>query len=140
MKPSSIPSRCTTLISVVLIVIATALMFYPGLAAHIQSSAQPNHFNGDVRQWIWPLMRFHDSSLFPDDYIGDYFQALMPLGYKSFFQLTSTVIDPRVMSKVLPPGAWLVLRQPGLLCRSACQAMPIWITWLVAVRARSAIP
>ena len=53
-------------------VIALAVLFGPSLAEHARNAADPRCFNDDSRQQIWPLLRYHDPSLFQDDYVAQY--------------------------------------------------------------------
>ena len=57
----------------------------------------------DARQHVFWMRRFLDPSLFPNDWIADYFQSVAPLGYTTLYRLFATVgIDPVLLSKFLP--------------------------------------
>jgi hypothetical protein len=90
---------------------ATLLAIDPlSLWEHIQNSANPYIFTDDVRQQIWPLFKWQDPALFPDDYIASYYlDAYMPRGYVIFFGAASWVADPQVISKILPYLDYLIV-------------------------------
>lgn len=57
----------------------------------------------DARQHVFWMRRFLDPSLFPNDWIADYFQSVAPLGYTTLYRLFAIVgIDPVLLSKFLP--------------------------------------
>lgn len=90
-----------------LIELAFAIVFFlcvfgPSLYSHMSNSADPNQFNDDSRQQIWPFLRYYDSALFQDDYIATYYLDCLPIGYKGLYRSWSTIGDPRVLSKVIP--------------------------------------
>ncbi len=87
-----------------LVIALLAAIFGPGLVAHMQSSADPLYFNGDVRQQIYPFYRFQGGDdLHPDDYFADYFLANLPLGFIGLYGgLARVGVDPAALSKVVP--------------------------------------
>lgn len=57
----------------------------------------------DVRQHVFWMQRFLDPSVFPDDLIADYYQAVEPLGFTLLFRIVAMAgIDPILFSKILP--------------------------------------
>ncbi|MBD1896881.1 hypothetical protein [Coleofasciculus sp. FACHB-129] len=57
----------------------------------------------DARVYVFWMQRFVDSSLFPNDFITDYFQAITPSGYAAFYRLIAFLgIEPLGLSKLLP--------------------------------------
>ncbi|MBD2743497.1 hypothetical protein [Coleofasciculus sp. FACHB-1120] len=57
----------------------------------------------DARVYVFWMQRFVDSGLFPNDFIADYFQAITPSGYATFYRLIAFVgIEPLGLSKLLP--------------------------------------
>jgi len=63
----------------------------------------------DARQHVFWMRRFLDPTLFPNDWIADYFQSVAPLGYTTFYQLFAAVgIDPILFSKFLPIALGLI--------------------------------
>jgi hypothetical protein len=50
---------------------------------HIDRGFEPRFFGDDVRQQIYPFFRYVDSSLFPNDYIADYYLDCLPLGFRA---------------------------------------------------------
>lgn len=85
----------------------------------------------DARQHVFWMRRFLDQSLFPNDWIADYFQSVAPLGYSSLYQLFATVgIDPMLLNKFLP----IVL---GLITTAYCfgicmQMLPVPMAGFIA--------
>ncbi|MBF2078368.1 MAG: hypothetical protein IGR76_07565 [Synechococcales cyanobacterium T60_A2020_003] len=58
----------------------------------------------DARQHVFWMQRFMDSTLFPNDWIADYFQSVAPWGYQWLYHGAALVgIDPLLFSKILPP-------------------------------------
>ena len=85
------------------LLLATLLaMFAPRYVEHIRAASAPTRFKGDARQDVWLLLRFYDERLFQDDYSADYYQARMPKGCQWLYRVTSTVVDPRIVGKILP--------------------------------------
>jgi len=68
---------------------------------HIARGFDPYIFNDDARQQIYPLFRYADSSLFPNDYIADYYLACLPLGFRALYALSAPLLDPAVSSKAV---------------------------------------
>lgn len=57
----------------------------------------------DARQHVFWMMRFVDSSLFPNDLIANYFQSVAPIGYSKLYQFAASIgINPLVFNKLLP--------------------------------------
>ncbi|MDX2212728.1 MAG: hypothetical protein SFY66_05505 [Oculatellaceae cyanobacterium bins.114] len=57
----------------------------------------------DVRQHVFWMERFIDPGLFPNDLIANYFQAVAPVGYKTFYYWMSQLgFDPLLLAKFLP--------------------------------------
>lgn len=68
----------------------------------------------DARQHVFWMRRFLDASLFPNDWIADYFQSVAPWGYSNLYKLFALFgVDPIILSKFLP----IVL---GLITTSYC--------------------
>ncbi|HIK16491.1 MAG TPA: hypothetical protein IGS53_14580 [Leptolyngbyaceae cyanobacterium M33_DOE_097] len=71
--------------------------------------SQPYITNDDARQHIFWMHRFVDPTLFPNDFIADYFQAVAPIGYKALYQgLAAIGIHPLLANKLLPPILLLI--------------------------------
>ncbi|MBE9149530.1 hypothetical protein IQ257_13700 [Coleofasciculus sp. LEGE 07092] len=85
--------------------LALSLMFaviYSSLALQ-QAFSADYVVQDDARQHVFWMQRFLDSQLFPNDRIADYFQSVVPVGYRTLYQLMAAVgIEPLVLSKVLP--------------------------------------
>lgn len=78
------------------------LIFVPALLSHMQRAVDPLIFNDDARQQIHAFYRYSDSALFPHDYIGDYYLASLPLGYRGFYMLAGYFGLATELSKIIP--------------------------------------
>ena len=87
---------------------ALGIVHGPTLAEHIARGVNPNVFNDDARQQIYPFFRYADSSLFPNDYVGDYYLDCLPIGFRALYTLSAPLIDPAVSSKVVGYLALLI--------------------------------
>jgi hypothetical protein len=85
----------------ILVVGALGFVFGPALATHITRGFDPHIFNDDARQQIYPFFRYADSSLFPNDYIADYYLDCLPLGFRALYTLSAPLIDPAVSNKIV---------------------------------------
>jgi len=57
----------------------------------------------DARQHVFWMLRFLDSSFFPNDLIADYFQSVAPAGYTNLYRLASAFgVHPFLFNKCLP--------------------------------------
>lgn len=75
----------------------------------------------DARQHVFWMARFIDPQLFPNDPIADYFQAVAPVGYATFYRLMAQVgIEPAVLAKILPLVLGLVT---SVYCFGVCLQM-----------------
>jgi hypothetical protein len=92
-----------------LIVVTLTAMFGPGIREHIRFGFNPWNFNDDVRQQMWPLLRYADAKLFRDDYVADYFLANYPRGFRLLYELSAPFVDPRAFGKALPYAQLLVV-------------------------------
>jgi hypothetical protein len=119
---------------------SAALLLSLYFAARTMAPAfQPGVVQDDARQHIFWMARFRDATLFRDDPIADYFEAVAPPGYKALYWLTSLLIEPLLASKLLPFALgltfagflWLVVRR---LHRSPAAAflattLATWYAW-----------
>jgi hypothetical protein len=63
----------------------------------------PNLVQDDARQHIFWMRRYLDPTLFPNDLIANYFQAIGPAGYKAFYWIFAKFgVDPMLVGKLLP--------------------------------------
>jgi len=80
-----------------------ALVYGPHLLRSMRRAATPLIVNDDARQQIFPFFRYMDASLFPSDYIGDYYlDAFLPTGYRWLYRAAATLWDPTALSATLP--------------------------------------
>jgi len=80
---------------------ALGIVYGPALAMHIGRGVDPQVFNDDARQQIYPFFRYADSSLFPNDYIGDYYLDNLPIGFRALYTISAPLIDPAVSNKIV---------------------------------------
>jgi MFS family permease len=85
----------------VLVIGALGLVYGNALSTHITRGFDPRIFNSDARQQIYPFFRYADSSLFPNDYIADYYLDCLPLGFRALYTLSAPLIDPAVSNKIV---------------------------------------
>lgn len=85
----------------VLVLGALAFVYGPTLVAHMSRGFDPRIFNDDARQQIYPFFRYADSSLFPNDYIGDYYLDNLPIGFRALYTISAPLIDPAVSNKIV---------------------------------------
>jgi hypothetical protein len=69
---------------------------------HMQRAADPLIFNDDARQQIPPFFRYAESQIGSRDYLGDYYLACFPLGYRLVYATAAGFWDPVSRSKVVP--------------------------------------
>lgn len=63
----------------------------------------------DARQHVFWMQRFLDPSLFPNDWISDYFQSIAPTGYHLFYRIPALLgINPLLFNKFLPMALGLI--------------------------------
>jgi hypothetical protein len=76
--------------------------FGPALLGHLKLAADPTVINDDARQQIYPFFRYEDRELFPRDYIGKYYLACLPIGYRALYTVGAFVWGAEPLSKLLP--------------------------------------
>lgn len=77
-------------------------VFYSSLALRAAFRV-PLLVSDDARQHVFWMERFRDSTLFPNDIIADYFQAVAPAGYKFLYWTFAKLgLDPLLFSKIFP--------------------------------------
>lgn len=75
--------------------------FLPLYVRHAVFAANPATLNASARQQFWPLMRYYDDQLFHSDPIADYFMASFPIGFKAVYMTLGSLIDPRLLGRIL---------------------------------------
>lgn len=79
-----------------------ALLYFGLISLHYGLS-QDYLVQDDARQHVVWLQQFIDPELFPNDLIATYFQAVEPIGYKSFYWILSSLgVEPIELAKFLP--------------------------------------
>ena len=82
---------------------------YSGLGLRL-AFRLPDLVQDDARQHVFWMRRFIDPSLFPNDLIADYFQAVAPAGYRLLYWIFAKGgIDPLLLSKILPAAIGLLI-------------------------------
>ena len=64
--------------------------------------------NDDVRMHIYWMRQFQDADLFRNDLLTEYAKQFQPWGFILFYYLFSFIIDPIVLSKILPVVLFVV--------------------------------
>ena len=83
-------------------------LFYSLLALRL-AFHKPNLVQDDARQHVFWMQRFIDPTLFPNDLIADYFQAVAPAGYKAIYWIFANLgVEPLLLSKLLPAAIGLL--------------------------------
>lgn len=82
--------------------VALALAFGPLLAGHVRNALNPRVFNDDARIQIVPFFRHPDAGTASHDVPRDYQLTFLPLGFKLLYRALAPVVDPALLSKVLP--------------------------------------
>lgn len=78
----------------------------------------------DARQHVFWMRRFLDPTLFPNDFLTDYFQSVAPVGYSSVYRFfTLFGLDPMVTNRLLPMVLALIATAYGFWV--ALQFLPI---------------
>ncbi|MBD2116982.1 MAG: hypothetical protein O9276_18305 [Microcystis sp. LE17-20A] len=78
----------------------------------------------DARFHVTWLLRFWQSSLFPQDFIGDYFLSSLPAGYTALYRTFASLgINPILLSKLLPIPLLLLTTSYGFVL--ARQLLPV---------------
>ena len=63
----------------------------------------------DARQHVFWMQRYLDPTLFPHDWIADYFQSIAPTGFAALYRIpTALGINPLLFNKFLPLGLGLI--------------------------------
>jgi hypothetical protein len=100
--PAQGQKRLNRWLRIGVIVVSLCVMYAPSLVEHMKRSADPYHFNNDTRQHVVPFLRYTDTTLFPNDSIGDYYLACLPIGYRALYTMAALFWDPIALSKLLP--------------------------------------
>jgi len=76
---------------------------YYGLLSIFFAFSYPYIIQDDARQHIVWLQRLVDPQLFPNDVIADYYRAIAPVGFTSFYAFFAKLgIEPLLLAKVVP--------------------------------------
>lgn len=73
------------------------------LFQHMANACDPFILSDDVRQFVWPFLKFHDPELFVADPIADYYlSAIFPQGFLHLMAWFAIRFDPRDVANLLP--------------------------------------
>jgi MFS family permease len=97
----------------VLVVGALGLVYGHALSTQMARGFHPRIFDADARQQIYPFFRYADSSLFPNDYVADYYLDCLPIGFRALYTLSAPLIDPGVSNWIVT-YVMLLLTAAGL--------------------------
>lgn len=79
----------------------------------------------DARQHVFWMWRFVDASLFPNDWIADYYQSVSPVGYAWLYRLWALLgVSPLVLCKLLPPILVMLTGAIAFLTAFEISALP----------------
>ena len=96
------------------LVASLAIAALYGFSGLQQAFSNPYIVQDDARQQVFWMQRFVDPSLFPNDWIADYFQSITPPGTAAVYRVGVWLgFDPWVFNKLLPLGL-------GLLATAYC--------------------
>jgi len=85
----------------------------------------------DARQHVFWMMRFRDPELFQGNLYADYFQAVAPWGYTTFYRVFAMLgLDPMLLNKLLPPI--LAMVATGFCFGTVLQILPIPLAGFLA--------
>ena len=86
----------------ILFVGSLAAIFGPALWNHARLASDPGVFNNDSRAQIPPFFRYEDPNPFRNDYVGDYYLACFPWGYRGMYTAAALLGGAEALSKALP--------------------------------------
>jgi hypothetical protein len=99
-----------------------------------------NIIDDDVFQHLFWMGQYSDTDLFQNDLLTDYAKAVQPIGTAALYRILSSVIDPILLSKILPIplfmlavvliyfiGVRLAGRFNGALCAATLMATPSYL-------------
>src|SRR5688572_30324500 len=102
------PRAGKTVLAFALLLASVLLVCGRTVVSHINVARDPTRMNDDARILIVPFLRYHEAQLATDD-VTRYLQDGLPLGYEWGMILASKIVDPRVLSKLLPYPFLLLL-------------------------------
>ena len=97
-----LPPRVRRALPGALVAFILLAVFGYSFAYRMKYMFNPLVLSDDARQHVFPFFRFYDPGTFPNDLCADYFLAPMPVGFFTIYRTLSTVIDPTLISKILP--------------------------------------
>jgi hypothetical protein len=112
--------------------------------------SNPYAINDDVRQQIYWMQAWQDSSIYGSNLLNDYARQYVPCGVKAIYLLASIAIDPLTFSKVLTGIIFVILgtlifitgrllksRSLGWACLATYWLMPFFLDTISGGIARS---
>lgn len=111
--------------------LSLAVAFLFAVPALQQAFSSDYVVQDDARQHVFWMMRFRDPALFKGNLYADYFQAVAPWGYTTFYRLFATLgLDPMLLNKLLPP--LLAMVATGFCFGTVLQILPIPLAGFLA--------
>lgn len=88
-------------------------------------AGDPYAIADDARQHVFWMWRFIDASLFPNDWIADYYQSISPIGYAWLYRLFALLgVSPLTLCKLLPPVLVMLTGAIAFLTAFEISALP----------------
>jgi hypothetical protein len=78
------------------------LLFGQPLFDHYRLALDPLVFNDDARQQVAAMFRLEVATLFPNDYIVDYYLDTLPVGYRTLYTIAAMWLSVDTFSTILP--------------------------------------
>ena len=97
-----LPPRVRRALPGALVAFILLAVFGYSFAYRMKYMFNPLVLSDDARQHVFPFFRVSNPGTFPKDLCADYFLAPMPVGFFTIYRTLSTVIDPTLISKILP--------------------------------------
>ncbi len=111
--------------------LSLAVAFLFAMPALQQAFSSEYVVQDDARQHVFWMMRFRDPELFQGNLYADYFQAVAPWGYTTFYRVFATLgLDPMLLNKLLPPA--LAMVATGFCFGTVLQILPIPLAGFLA--------
>jgi hypothetical protein len=127
----SAQSRLWLLAALLLTALFSARTMWPALS--------PTNLQDDVLRHVFWMERFRDPSLFRNDLIADYYASVAPPGFVALYWTLSPLVDPLLLSKLLPTLLGLVLAvglfkfvealQPSPAAAFLATTLSSWYAW-----------
>ena len=121
-------SRVGRLTAIGVLAVGTLAAIYgSALWSHARLARDPGAFQNDARQQLPPFFRYEDSTLFQNDYAGDYYLACFPWGYRGLYTAAGLLGGASALSQAIP---YLLLAVTvGALALAAYRVGGVFAAW-----------